>query len=444
MEEDEQVQSRRSRRTMESTGVDTIYKALRLLPEFDGNPNVLTRFIQLCDQLVSVYMKPGPENELANLCLLNGILNKITGAAARTINSNGIPSSWIGIKSALINNFADQRDETALYNDMSLLSQGQGTPQDLYERCQSLFSTIMTYVTLHESVATTIEAKRELYKKLALQSFIRGLKEPLGSRIRCMRPETIEKALEYVQEEVNVMYLQNRNESLSDRKHPHYQPIIKMSPIHSVPSVPPMPMAQPHKFANPLPNWQQRPGTVPLWKPNNNYSHPQFSAPQRMVNMPTRTQQMFRAPPPNYNPHSNVFRMQPRNPNNFGANHSAAPKPMSGVVPYVPKPLPPSGHDWTRHGNPPPNNYFKSRETNFNDCYGYDDYEYGPTYDVDYFPEQNSEYYEYNPYLSCEPESSYSYQSIPEVNSNTDDISPQPSSSIPEDFPKASKSDRLK
>ncbi|CAH1634756.1 unnamed protein product [Spodoptera littoralis] len=31
--------------------VDHIYKALRLVPEFDGNSNVLTRFIKLCDQL---------------------------------------------------------------------------------------------------------------------------------------------------------------------------------------------------------------------------------------------------------------------------------------------------------------------------------------------------------------------------------------------------------
>lgn len=187
---------------------DTIYKALRPVPEFDGNPNVLTRFIRICDQIVIQYLKNEPGAELVNLCLLNGILNKITGNAARTINSNGIPESWQGIRNALINNFSDQRDETALYNDLSLLSQGNSTPIEFYDKCQNLFSTIMTYVTLHEAVGTTIEAKRELYRKLTMQSFVRGLKEPLGSRIRCMRPATIEKALEFVQEELNVMYLQ--------------------------------------------------------------------------------------------------------------------------------------------------------------------------------------------------------------------------------------------
>lgn len=39
--------------------LDQIFKALRLVPEFDENPNVLTRFIKLCDQLVQEFVKPG-------------------------------------------------------------------------------------------------------------------------------------------------------------------------------------------------------------------------------------------------------------------------------------------------------------------------------------------------------------------------------------------------
>lgn len=47
-------------------------------------------------------------------------------------------------------------------------SQGSSTPQEFYERCQNLYGTIITYVTLHENVDTTIEAKRTLYKKFDL------------------------------------------------------------------------------------------------------------------------------------------------------------------------------------------------------------------------------------------------------------------------------------
>ncbi|KAL4720134.1 hypothetical protein ACJJTC_006496 [Scirpophaga incertulas] len=116
---------------MSQSDIDTIYKSLRLLPEFDGNPHVLTRFIHLCDQLVLAHFNTEPGNELSNLALINGILNKVTGPAARYINANGIAENWSGIR----------------------------------------------------------------------------------SRIRCMRPETMEKALEYVQDELNTLYLQSRNEN---------------------------------------------------------------------------------------------------------------------------------------------------------------------------------------------------------------------------------------
>lgn len=121
------------------------------------------------------YVNNEPDNELAKLCLINGILNKITGTAARTINSNGIPESWLGIRNALVNNFADQRDETSLYNDLSIITQGNNTPQEFYDKCQNFLSIIMTYISLHESVATTVEAKRDLYRKLTMQAYVRDL-----------------------------------------------------------------------------------------------------------------------------------------------------------------------------------------------------------------------------------------------------------------------------
>jgi hypothetical protein len=114
--------------------------------------------------------------------------------------------------------------------------------------------------------------------------------------------------------------------------------------------------------------------------------------------MPTRTQQMFRMPPKNYNANSNMFRLPPRN----NASNNYTPQPMSGVSHFVSKPMPPSGHDWRRQGNPPPSNYFKTRDVNVNDCWTYDpnfdyydstaphDYnaytDYGPSYDSCFEP----------------------------------------------------------
>lgn len=420
---------------MERENIEDVYKALRLLPDFDGNPNVLTRFIKLCDELVDTFIAD-PSLQLTSLVLINGILNKVTGQAARLINSNGIPNDWQGIRAALINNFADQRDETSLYNDLALLTQGQDTPQEFYERCQNLFSTIMTYVSLHENIPSTIDSKQTLYKKLTLQAFVRGLKDPLGSRIRCMRPPTIEKALEYVHEESNTMYIQNHSPAFTHQAKPHNFNMPGPSR--------PNPLPPTHGF--------RPPPISPMWKP------------PQMFQGPSRTQQMFRAPPPNYNPQNNAFRMNPQN-NNFRINPqfnnfkmnpqnnyfrsntqfnaprpsgSNQPQPMSGVSHYVTKPMPIRGHDWTRSGNPPPSNYFRTREMNFNMChdyepyYDYNNYDYDSeySYDQNYYGEDYSQYYQ--------PAQDTYY---PTAIEQPQEEEPLPSN---EDFHKSQKSDTLK
>lgn len=376
--------------------LDSIFKALRLVPDFDGNPNILTRFIKLCDQLAVEFIREG-QPDIYKIALLNGILNKVTGPAARLINTNGTPNDWAGIRSALINNFADQRDETALYNDLALLTQGSGTPQEFYERCQSLFSTVMTYVSLHDTLESTIAAKRDLYRKLTLQAYLRGLKDPLGARIRCMRPETIEKALEFVHEETNTMYLQSRNDNLPDKKslarippNQQYEINHKM-PVHS--NNMPVPL-KPNHFNMPGPFRPQGPQFMPRPWP----SQHQFGMPFNPYNMqprgPTRTQQLFGTPPPNSNQGAFGSRMPPKNP--YPPNNG--PKPMSGVSHFVPRPMPATSRwNWALQGNPPPSNYLKTRDVNLNECSDYaEDYYYPDLSDYFYIDPYNQDYFYFN------------------------------------------------
>lgn len=387
---------------------DDVYKALRLVPDFDGNPNILTRFINICDRIVATYMSNEAGSELSNLCLINGILNKITGTAASTINSNGIPDSWLGIRTALINNFSDQRDETALYNDLSIASQGNRTPQEFYDHCQSLLSTIMTYVSLHENIVTTIEAKRTLYKKVTMQAFVRGLKEPLGSRIRCMRPDSIEKALEFVQEELNVIYVQQRGETAKA----HQSNKVTM-PSPNVGFLPPRPFQ-----LSQAPNWPAPFGQRPAQQPPQPFRfNPVQTQPQNR--MPTRTQQMFGARPPNYNPQSNVFRLPPRN----NPQDNSTPRPMSGVQAYIPRTLP--------QANQP---FYRPREMHMNECSPYtsesyfDNYYMQPEY---YYDAHAANMYdnlvEYDPTAGLDSEPTYEYQP-------NDDALPAPNTSEQQDF----------
>lgn len=404
--------------------LDTIFKAIRLVPDFDGNPNVLTRFIQLGDELAKQFCTPD-SSELSKCAFINGILNKVVGPAARLINTNGVPSEWDGIRTALINNFADQRDETALYNDLALLTQGQNSPQEYYERCQTLFSTIMTYISLHETIPTTVNAKRDLYKRLTLQAFLRGLKDPLGSRIRCMRPDSIERALEFVHEESNTMYMQSRNDFHTERKLPPFMNNRVMSNSNVTPSQPfAMPAPRPY-LSMPGPSKPFVMPQQPYWRPQTNQMRP-FG--------PSRTMQVFRAHPPNYNPQQNSFKMAPR------PFQNQQPRPMSGVSHFVTKTLPstnaPAVHDWRKFGNPPPTNYFKTREMNFNDCIDdYQNYDFYDEYCEPYYYDFSENQYEVDPSIQ-------EYVEHPQLSHN--DNADNCSKTTVQDFHETPKSDTLK
>ncbi|CAF4890420.1 unnamed protein product [Pieris macdunnoughi] len=284
---------------------------------------------------------------------------------------------------------------------------------------------MMIYVTLHET-STTIDAKRHLYKKLTKQAFIRGLKEPLGSRIRCMRPDSIEKALEYVQEELNTIYLQQRNDASSKSNHSSNYNSNLPKPIYNTNNSSNIFTTGTYTFP-------------PQFKPNPPY---QFRMPilnpQYPPRMPTRTQQMFRALPPNYNPRSNVFRTPPR-PQQKPVNNG--PQPMGGVSHYVSKTFPPkpifTGHDWSRHGNPPPSNYFKFKDVNFNEVQDQYDYEYYSYNDYYYDPYYQEHYYSEPVYNMTEYQDGNEY-SPPSVEET------QESSTSNQDFQTSHKSDKQK
>lgn len=249
------------------------------------------------------------------------------------------------------------RSETTLVAELSSARQGRRSPQDFYEHCLSLFNILMNCVKLNETVQVKIDLKQELYKASTMKAFIAGLNQPLGSTIRSMRSSTIEEAFQFIQEELNILYLQRRNEHGQVDNYPgnryaqipvprsNFQPVQFMSPQFNNREMP----VQGFRFA----------------QPRQPYKFNDRPPVQSSYRMPSRTQQMFGAQPPNYNPKSNVFRMPSRNPQKFSSS------PMSGVRQFTPRALPPTGHDWTKHGNPPPSNYFRAQEVNLNES-GYD------------------------------------------------------------------------
>lgn len=198
----------------ESNSLNSIKTALLIIPKYDGNPNQLNRFIESCECILTQYYNPVDATCFNNIILLHSILNRLEGKAEEIVNINGV-SSWLEMKQVLLKNFGDQRDENCLTRDLVNMKQEQESPQDFYNRCMHTLNTIINYVSLHETDKQIITCKRSFFQSQTLKTFLAGLKEPLGTTIRAMRPEDMPTALNYIKEEENIKYAQKNNSNNS-------------------------------------------------------------------------------------------------------------------------------------------------------------------------------------------------------------------------------------
>lgn len=299
-------------------------KNLSVIPNFNGSPNKLNRFISVSESILNHYYdRQRPEN-FQNTLLINGILNKLEGRAEEVVAING-GNSWDDIKNTLLQNFGDQRDENCLNQDLVNLRQKLNeTPYQYHERVLHLLNIICNYVDLHSDAAER-QCKRKFFTKQALTTFLAGLKEPLGATIRAMRPTTLAEALQFISEEDNIKYLQKCNQpNIMGNKNPitqhpqnHFKPNQYSQnyfhPSFSQMNVQQRPMTFPQQqtfsqFPRGPVNIQRHPNPPPQRFPTNsqtfgrpqNVWRPTFNAPQNKptpMSVSTRnTNPQFRRP----------------------------------------------------------------------------------------------------------------------------------------------------
>lgn len=268
---------------------------LNCVPNFDGNATELNRYLSICESIINNFYDATNPNNFQNTYLLNSLIGKLTGNARLVINIQNV-TNWNELKATLNRNFADRRDESCLNRDLVMLKQlPNESPQNFYDKCLEILNLLCSYVDSHEN-ANAAAIKRDLYQKLALKTFLAGLREPLGTTIRSMRPDSLTDAIQFVIQEGNIKYFQNN------------LPQVKINPK---PNMPP-------RFTNFNQNYNQRPFTHFNAHTNQYQFRPHF--PSQPV--PIR-------PNPNFRP-----------PQRFPTNTEVFGKPKNAFKPDPNKPLP--------------------------------------------------------------------------------------------------------
>lgn len=232
---------------------------LKCIPQYDGNPNELNEFIASAESIIETFVDNENTGNFINTFILRSIMNKLVGNAKIAINIQTV-TTWTELKATLVRNFSDQRDEICLIRDLVLTKQINENPLQFYDKVINLLNLLCSYIKSHETTEAGIVIKRELFNKLALKTYLAGLKEPLGSAIRAMRPPDLQTALFYIHEERNVRY---------------YQKPIQTPPniVTNKPKFPSQPINVQPKQVN-----QKFPTNAQVFKPNNanNNSNQQF------------------------------------------------------------------------------------------------------------------------------------------------------------------------
>lgn len=178
--------------------------AIKDLPHFDGNQRLLFEFLNNVEEILALIQCTS--GTAYGKLLLRAIRNKITGPANEVLNMYGTPLDWEQIKSNLILHYSDKRNETSLIRDLHGLKQGNKTVQNYYSEIIEILATMTNNIQIHETNENVVRAKKDLYTEMCLNVFLSGLKEPLGSTIRAMRPGNLATAFSYCIKEQNISY----------------------------------------------------------------------------------------------------------------------------------------------------------------------------------------------------------------------------------------------
>lgn len=206
--------------------------AIKDLPTYEGNPRTLFDFIDNVEEILIALISV--TNTGYKKIILRAIRNKITGQANEVLNMYGTPTDWNEIKQNLITHYADKRNETSLIRDLHLIKQGPETVENFYSKVIEILSVITNHIKIHEVVENVIIAKQNLYQEMSLNIFLSGLREPLGSTIRAMRPSSLAQALNYCLEEQNTHYIRYSQSSKVTSPPGKFVPQKQYSPNQSL------------------------------------------------------------------------------------------------------------------------------------------------------------------------------------------------------------------
>lgn len=307
---------------------------IRIIPEFNGNPKNLPRWIQSVEEKLdeSGNLLTVEEKQRVMPIWMGIIRDKITEKANDALSASHTPLEWQAIKTTLTEYFGDKRDLSSLVSKMTNLNQGNQSVSEFYYECRSLLADINAKILINET-REHAKAIMGTYETLMINAFIDGLRDLMSSLVRISRPQTLTDAYQTAAEQESAMRRRREKTNFKPSSPSNFNTSqnARSNPNFSVQNPRPNPNSF-YQYPRPNPNSYQNPRPNPN-SPNQNQSQGSYQRPQTLQNnsKPLAIKQ---------EPRSQTGLRQ--NTNNFRPNtheHYYALPP--GILPYQFPPYPP-------------------------------------------------------------------------------------------------------
>lgn len=137
--------------------------------------------------------------------IVKSMRRKIKGEANDILISNNTPTEWTPIKEVLCLYYADKRDLMTLDTQLKTMSRGpHETIEFFYSRVREMITLICSAIQTDTRWEDGRMAIIRLYNMMALDTFIRGLGEPLSLFCKNYKPNNLAQAYHYCVELKNL------------------------------------------------------------------------------------------------------------------------------------------------------------------------------------------------------------------------------------------------
>lgn len=199
---------------IEPESLEKIPDVVKDLPEFRGNPNEISTWLNDAESLIKLY-QPTPlssieqRNKFYIIC--RAIRRKVKGEANDALVASNVNINFHQIKRTLETYFGEKRDIGTLdYQLMNSFQRGRSL-EDYYDEINRLLSLIANQIRTDRRFRHPEAARAmiEIFNDKALDAFVRGLDGDLGKFLKNYRPDSLASAYAYCISFQNIEFRKN-------------------------------------------------------------------------------------------------------------------------------------------------------------------------------------------------------------------------------------------